>query len=301
MKGDDNPLWDWVAYWDELDEGQLLFREEADEYVRNLAAAVRLDRGMRVLDFGCGYGFVAHGLAPLVGQLFLWDAAESMRACARSHLAGRPNVYILGSPGTSDAPGDPRFDLILVNSVIQYMSEAEFLARLATWCLQLAPGGQVVVSDIIPPDHPPLKDILALLSFSTRRGYLLRALRNVLGERKRYQRMKQMCRLYHVGADQLHRHAAASGLQVKILPRNLTHFPGRITAVFSLGADDRRRAPHSCHADVTSTGRGDSQGKGVSGPHDRQETGALGHRRRRHPRDDARPQAAAAGPGRGPV
>jgi SAM-dependent methyltransferase len=99
-----------------------------------------------------------------VGHLFLWDAAESMLVRARSHLAGHPNVHFLDLSGSSDPPEDLRFDLILVNSVVQYMTEDEFLAWLARWREQLAPSGQIVISDLIPPDHPQPADILALLN-----------------------------------------------------------------------------------------------------------------------------------------
>jgi SAM-dependent methyltransferase len=242
---------DWVSYWHELKDGQLLFREEAEEYVRNLASAERIDRGMRVLDFGCGYGFVAEGLAPLVGQIYLWDAAESMLVRARSRLAGHPNVHVLDLSGPSDPPGELRFNLILVNSVVQYLSEDEFLAWLARWRVQLAPSGKIVISDIIPPDHPPAEDILSLLTFSTRRGYLFRALRNVLGEHKRYQKMRQLSQLHEISPGQLRRHATLTGLNVRILPRNLTHFSGRFTAVCSIDSDDRRLPAADSHTAAT--------------------------------------------------
>lgn len=218
----------WVSYWEELSEGQLLFRQEADEYVRRLTRALPPSPGSAVLDFGCGYGFVAEGLAPLVGSLYLWDAAESMRHHAARRLAGVANVYPLERV---EPPPGGAFDLILVNSVVQYMTEEELAGWLGRWRPLLAPSGRVVLSDLIPPDHRSLSDVLSLLRFSLRRGYFCRALRNVLGERKRYQQTVRAHPLLHVGRDHLKQLAAAAGLTATFLPRNLTHFAKRYTAV----------------------------------------------------------------------
>ena len=68
---------------------QVLFREQADEYVRNLAGTGLLPSTGRVLDFGCGFGFVARGLSSRVGDLFLWDASENMRRRAASLWADK--------------------------------------------------------------------------------------------------------------------------------------------------------------------------------------------------------------------
>ncbi len=222
---------DWVEYWDSLDEGQLLFRPEADEYVRNLARLIELRPSLRVLEFGCGYGFVAEGLAGRVGELRLWDAAPGMLRHADARLARLGNVSALD---LSDPDADaPRFDLILVNSVAQYMGKEEFGGWLKRWRGLLRPGGKVVVSDLIEPRVSPARDVLSLLSFSARRGYLRQALRNVLAERGRYGRMAKARPLYRPGRDEVSRLAGEACLAATYLPRNLTHFSARTTAVLT--------------------------------------------------------------------
>lgn len=228
------PPRDWVEYWDALDEGQLLFRPEADEYVRNLAAAVPLSPALRVLEFGCGYGFVAEGLAGLVGEVFLWDAAPGMLRHASARLAARGNVRALD---LSDPAGDayaPRFDLVLVNSVVQYLTPGEFAGWLRRWRGLLAPGGQVVVSDLSAPGASVWRDVLSLLSFSARRGYLRRAVGNVLAERGRYGRMAAARPLYRPGREEVARLADEAGLGARFLARNLTHFSARAAVVLTV-------------------------------------------------------------------
>jgi SAM-dependent methyltransferase len=219
----------WLTYWDELPEGQLLFRPEADEYVRNLTSAFPLTRSTRVLDFGCGYGFCAERLAPLVGELYLWDAAPSMRQYAARRLAQQANVRSLDV----DTPSSTRLDLILVNSVVQYMTPEELAGWLSRWRDLLAPRGQIVLSDLILPGHGHVRDLLSLVTFSLRRGYLVRAIHNVLAARKRYAEAEKARPLYRPARADLERMARQAGLSLRFLDRNLTHFRSRATAVFS--------------------------------------------------------------------
>jgi cyclopropane fatty-acyl-phospholipid synthase-like methyltransferase len=224
----------WSAYWDGLTDRQRHFREESAEYVRNLAATGWLHAGACVLDFGCGFGHVADGVAPLVGELSLYDASANMRCRAAVTVARHRNIRFLDFfPPRSVAGPAPRFDLILVNSVVQYMTPDEFSRWLERWRDLLAPGGRIVVSDIIPPEHAGLWEIFDLLRFSARRGFLLTALWQAVGELGPYGRIRKAHPLTRFDTSELTRRAAAADLTVAFLPRNLTYFPRRITAAFT--------------------------------------------------------------------
>lgn len=221
----------WRSYWEELTENQQLFREQSDEYFRNLRVTLGLDPRMRVLDFGCGFGHVAELLAPHVGELSVWDASANMRRRALVNLAERQNIRFLDLFASNSSGSDLQFDVILVNSVIQYMRPEEFFGWLLHWRNMLAPGGRIVISDIIPPDYPSLQDLWDLVRFSARRGFLLRATWQAFGEIWRYWGVRQVRPLTRFGREVLNRQAAAAGLAVSYAP-NLTHFRKRITAVF---------------------------------------------------------------------
>jgi trans-aconitate methyltransferase len=221
----------WVTYWDELPEGQLLFRPEADEYVRNLLAAFALTPRTRLLDFGCGYGFVTEALAPRVAECLIWDAAPSMCRHTLARLAHHTTIRWID---LNDHQPEG-LDLILVNSVLQYMTPDELSGWLGRWRSMLAATGQIVLSDLLPPGHGFVKDLFSLLRFSVRRGYLFRAIRNVLATRKRYQQAEHARPLYHPAREELTRMAQSARLQTRFLERNLTHFRGRVTAVLTPG------------------------------------------------------------------
>jgi SAM-dependent methyltransferase len=223
----------WKSYWEELNDKPQLFREQSAEYFRNLDATLGLDPRARVLDFGCGFGFVAEMLAPRVGELFLWDASANMRRRARLNVAGRQNIRFLDLSDPKSLPYELQFELILVNSVVQYMTLEEFSAWLLRWRNMLAPGGRIVVSDLIPPDYLALWDIVDLLRFSARRGFLVRAIWQAFSEIWRYWGVRKVRPLSRVGREDLSQRGKDAGLLVSYLPANLTHFKKRLTAVFT--------------------------------------------------------------------
>jgi SAM-dependent methyltransferase len=223
----------WDSYWAGLSDNQQLFREQADEYFRNLNSTFRFDPRARVLDFGCGFGYVAELLAPSVGELFLWDASANMRRRARVNVARHQNIRLLDLSDPKCLPDELKFELILVNSVVQYMTFDEFSTWLLRWRNMLGPAGRIVISDLIPPDYPALRDFVDLLKLSARRGFLLRAMWQAFSEIWRYWGVRRVRPLSRVGREDLSEEAKRAGLTVRYLPANLTHFKKRVTAVFT--------------------------------------------------------------------
>jgi SAM-dependent methyltransferase len=223
----------WESYWEGLSGGQRLFREQAREYVHNLESAIVLDRHARVLDFGCGFGFVAEALAYKVGELFIWDSSATMLRSSRLLVSGHQNIRFLDLSDAPVVPCNLRFDLILVNSVAQYMAFDEFTAWLVRWATMLAPGGRIVISDLIPPDHDSVSDLIDILRFSIRRGLTGDAIVWTFRKLGRYRRVRGTCPLGRIGLEELSQRGKAAGLTLTCLPANLTHFRKRFTVVLT--------------------------------------------------------------------
>jgi SAM-dependent methyltransferase len=221
----------WSEYWDHLENGDWLFSEQSDEYVTRLLAAVAVHSRTRVLDFGCGYGFVACALAPRVGSVAVWDASPRMRSRASATLRPHANARLID---LSQATPAERFDLILVNSVAQYMTSAEFDVWLERWHDLLAESGTLVLSDLLPPAHGTWVDVVDILSFSSRHRILLRTLREATVEVRRYWRTRAVQPLVRIHPDDLCRRAGVAGFDVAFMKRNLTHLTHRTTALLTV-------------------------------------------------------------------
>ena len=228
----------WHAYWDRLEE-HVIFRVEAADYLSRLEAALGPQRGARVLDFGFGFGFLAELLAPEVAVLFVFDASDHMRRQTQLRLAGHANVRFLGPPGAAPWPAGLRFDLILVNSVVQYMTPDEFHGWLERWRAMLAPGGRLVLSDLLTRDVNPLREVVELLLLSARGRCMVSVVWKALGELRHYTRTRHVRPLCRIALDDLRERARRLGLAMDVLPTNLTYRSTRATAVLSATAPHR--------------------------------------------------------------
>lgn len=128
-----------------------------------------------VLDFGCGEATEAATVALRCATLYLSDAAPAVLARVTARHAGDPKIRPLPPDGVEALPPES-LDLVVVNSLLQYLSRDDLTHWLAVWHGRLKPGGRLVLGDVIPPDVSPLTDASALLRFGFEGGFLLAAL-----------------------------------------------------------------------------------------------------------------------------
>lgn len=229
----------WKAAWEYGFDAHPLHRFEAEDTVERLARLLPLTPGIRVLDFGCGYGYVAERLSERVGEVSVWDQSASIRRHARQHLAGCPNVRFFDPDDVPAGSSPPQFDLILINSVVQYMSVDEFHSWLPRWRAMLAPGGVLVLSDLIPSTHSVRGDVFEILGFALRHGVLLNELGHTVRTLLAYARHHQAQELLKLDDSRLREEAARAGLDVQFAPFNLTVRSRRWTALLQPFAETR--------------------------------------------------------------
>jgi SAM-dependent methyltransferase len=128
-----------------------------------------------VLDHGCGEALSADLVAAACGKLYLCEAAPNVRERLRA-MFGRIGHVAVVSPEEVEALPEATLDLVVANSLIQYLSREELVALLRSWLAKLRPGGKLVIADVIPPDVSPLTDASQLLAFAWRGGFLAAAL-----------------------------------------------------------------------------------------------------------------------------
>jgi SAM-dependent methyltransferase len=216
----------WSDYWNGMAQRHI-FEIEATDHVRRLRQAVPVGPADRVLDFGCGFGFVAELLAPHVAQLGCWDAAEGMRTATAQRTGRLPNVVQVDLGSGVPAGAEATYDLIVVTSVIQYMTPVELSGWLGRWRTLLRPGGRVVVSDVPCPGTSAVGELVGMLLFAARHGFLLTALRDGIDEARRYARSIRSTELQRWEPAELAQAAAVAGFEPVRLPVNLTHRRGR--------------------------------------------------------------------------
>ena len=127
-----------------------------------------------VLDWGCGDASAAPRIADHCGRLLLVDAATATRERLTERHRGSERILV-PAPDELRPTWDGRVDLIVINSVLQYLTATEADALFAEARALLAPDGRLVVADVIPPGDDIVADVGNLLGMAIRHGFLLAA------------------------------------------------------------------------------------------------------------------------------
>lgn len=166
----------WVDYWDTdhpIYVNARHFKAHYDGLARDTLAL--LDRpGLHVLDYGCGEALNGAVVAAACGHLTLSDAAPTVRGKVAERFKDVANITVASPEEVAMLP-DGSFDMILANSLLQYLSSEVLDDLLAQWRRLLKPDGRLVLADVVPPDVSPITDALALLRFGAAHGFFFAA------------------------------------------------------------------------------------------------------------------------------
>jgi SAM-dependent methyltransferase len=222
---------DWRSFWDSEHSIYVNARHK-DVHYREIAdqiAAFVPGPAARVLDYGSGDAIHADRVAAVAAEVTLCDAAPSVRASMASRFAGNPRIKVI-SPEEVAALPDGRLDLIVTNSVAQYLTEDELTRLLAMFRRLLAPGGTLIFADVIPPDVGALSDVTALLRYAAKHGFLFAAL---VGLAKTtvspYRKIRSTLGIAQYTEAQFMRKLTEAGFAAERLARNMEHNPARMT------------------------------------------------------------------------
>ncbi len=167
---------DWISYWDS-DHPIYVNARHFDVHYANIADdIVRLlpSKQARVLDYGCGEALHARRIAANCATLYLCEAAPTVREKLKARFGKIANIAVT-TPEDVAAMEPQSLDLIVANSLIQYLKRPELLALLKVWRRLLSPGGSLVIADVISHKQSAIADAASLLNFARKNGFLTAA------------------------------------------------------------------------------------------------------------------------------
>lgn len=166
----------WRDYWNRDTPIYVSDRHKVLHYQRiaNDIASLVPSPDAIVLDHGSGEALLANRIASRCTRLYLLDSAPLVRDRLKERFRNEMRIAVIAPEEIETIP-DGSLDLVVANSLVQYLSLDEFQQLLATWRRKLKDDGRLVIADVIPPDVSPWKDAAALLSFAWKGGFLRRA------------------------------------------------------------------------------------------------------------------------------
>src|SRR5579875_3911340 len=184
-----------------------------------------------ILDYCCGEALAADFLAEKCGRLYLYDPIPKIEASLRARYKANPKIDVLDK-ATLEALPDSSLDMMILNSVLQYLSRDECSALICFAAAKLKLGGRLIVADIIPPHVDALSDSWALVEFAYRGGFLLAALRGLAATFfAKYRRMHGNRGLTTFAIPAVQRLLSTRGFEARRIERNIGHNQARMTFI----------------------------------------------------------------------
>ena len=220
----------WREYWNGPHSIYANERHRAlhfDLIARDIARLIPA-AGATVLDYGCGEADPAPALAAKCGRLYLFDTAQTVRDRLQAKHANDAKIVVLDEAGLEDLP-DGSLDLIVVNSVLQYLSQAELVSILDFARDKLKSGGTLALGDVIPSDANAVADTKALLSFAFHGGFLTAAFASLVKTAlSDYRKLRETLGLTRYGESEMLQLLTANGFSARRAERNIGHNQGRM-------------------------------------------------------------------------
>jgi ubiquinone/menaquinone biosynthesis C-methylase UbiE len=167
----------WLSYWSASNKSYVNERHKQAHYAAVFAGVrpyLPKGPGRVALDWGCADAYRAREIAGVCGEAILYDAAGPTRERLHARFCGDQRIRVID--GGLDELADASVDIVIVNSVIQYLSSEELTALLGGVHRVLKPDGALVIGDVIDPDTPTARHVGAFLAFAARNGFLVPAI-----------------------------------------------------------------------------------------------------------------------------
>jgi ubiquinone/menaquinone biosynthesis C-methylase UbiE len=231
---------DWIDYYDSTHTiyASKLHRDLHFEIVAKDIAGYITSPDAVVLDYACGEALSAARVAEACGQLFLAEPAPGVRGRLIARFA--PNTKIrVRSLDDLRKMQESSIDLVVMNSVAQYMTSGELDTALAVIRRLLKPSGRLVLGDILRPEVGMTRDVIALLHFAQTNGFLKDALKGLISTAlSDYRHLRTRVGLQRYGETEMIEKLGAAGFVASRAQYNIGHNPWRMTFVARQALDN---------------------------------------------------------------
>jgi SAM-dependent methyltransferase len=225
---------DWISFYDFKHSVIYVNARHRDVHYRKIAEDIRsyiASPAAHVLDYGCGEATSAELVAAACTQLVLVEAAPNVRASLTMRYAGHPKIAVVTAEQAGALPAGS-FDLIVMHSVAQYLTGAEFDRLAAIFRKLLKPDGLLIVGDVVPPHLAAPAAALTLLRVGAANGFFWAAVGGLLRIFvSDYLRLRKTVGLSHYEEAAMLAKLKTAGFAAQRASRNIGHNQWRMTFI----------------------------------------------------------------------
>ena len=224
---------DWIDFYDSAHSIYVSARHR-DLHFRLLAdhiAAYVPSPDAVVIDYCCGEALSAAQVAERCGRLVLAEPATNVRARLVARFKDNPKIEVCSLEELTRRRQHAA-DLVIMNSVAQYLTGDELNLAFARAHALLKRGGRFVLGDVLKPRSNALTDAVALLRFGRKHGFLKDAVKGLLRTAiSDYRKLRSRLGLARYGEADMIAKLNAAGFSATRAPDNLGHNRKRMTFV----------------------------------------------------------------------
>jgi ubiquinone/menaquinone biosynthesis C-methylase UbiE len=184
-----------------------------------------------VLDYACGEALSAAKVADACAKLYLAEPAPGVRGRLIARFAPNTKIRVRSLDDLRNMEGQS-IDLVVMNSVAQYMTPEELDSAFARASWLLKSSGRLVVGDILRPEVGMGRDVLALLKFASAHGFLTDALYGLASTAlSDYRQLRTRVGLQRYSESEMIAKLERAGFAASRAENNIGHNPWRMTFV----------------------------------------------------------------------
>jgi len=224
---------DWIDYYDSKHtiyvsklHRDLHFQVIARDLIGYIASPEAV-----VLDYSCGEALSADKVAEACGKLILAEPAPGVRDRLIAKFASDAKISIQSLEDLQNM-AEQSVDLVVMNSVAQYMTKEQLDSAFALIRRLLKPSGKLVLGDILQPDVGMFRDVQALLGLAARHGFLKDALIGLISTAfSNYRQLRSRIGLQHYSEAEITAKLCAAGFTTQRADTNIGYNPWRMTFI----------------------------------------------------------------------
>jgi ubiquinone/menaquinone biosynthesis C-methylase UbiE len=224
---------DWIDFYDSAHSIYVSARHR-DLHFALIADHIKAyvpSRDAVVIDYSCGEALSAERVADACGKLILAEPAANVRARLRERFKDATKIEVCSLDDLARLPQHTA-DLVVMNSVAQYITPDELNLAFARIHGLLKPSGRFVLGDVLRRRSSALTDAIALLRFGGKHGFFKDAVKGLLRTAMSdYRKLRSRLGLARYNEAEMIEKLKASGFSAVRAKDNLGHNRRRMTFV----------------------------------------------------------------------